>query len=224
MKRFVIGVAAGLFVIGAIAIFRGDSAPDSEDGYYLANEITLDGQAIFYVVQNDIRKELWSVHCRQPMRGCVARTGGLVLRLDEHAQPWLLAAVSPKARISLQSEHYVQDGAGLFSEPLTARKISRLSTRESHVIIEENGTVLHRMRTTGLNDLVSYMRWINSETAHTLRDARLWPRNDSLSIQNMTPEVLQRYETMQRRAIESQRLNIRSADDQLALAALRKPD
>ncbi len=217
MKLKALG-AVIVLMIGVYFFPRADTS-DQETAAYLANEITLDGQAIFYLVQEDIRKELWSVHCRQPMRGCVARTSGLVLRLDENAQPWLLAAVSHKARISLKQKNYTQDGQGLFSKPLTPSNISRLSTDESFVVIEENGVVLHRIRTTGLAELVSYLTWIHSETARTLRDARLWPRNDSLSVQNMTPEVLQRYNIMRRRAIENQRLRIRSADDQLALTA-----
>ena len=222
MKTKIIGL--GVILLAAVYFYPRSDTTEMSDGYYLANEITLDGQAIFYVVQDDIRKELWSVHCRQPMRGCVARTGGLVLRLDENAQPWLLAAASPQARVSIEQKNHIQDGKGLFSSALTPRRIARLSSRESHVIIEENGVVLHRIRTTGLDELVSYMTWIHGETARTLRDARLWPHNDSLNIQNMTPEVLQRYNVMRRRAIESQRLRIRSADDQLALIASGQGD
>ena len=209
------------FTIVLIASLYFDLFPSrgaAASGFYIADEISIDGPALFYGVTNELRQELWSVHCAQPLRACVARSPGLVLRIDAEMQPWLIAPATPGVRISIQDRNYTQDTPNLLTGPLKADRIKKLSGENSFVIIEENGRVIQRTRTTGLDRVIDYLTWVHGNTAHTLRDARLWPRNGDIRVQDMTPEVLERYEVMQRRALEAQRQLVPSTKPQIEFA------
>lgn len=194
------------------------SKSEASSGFYISDEISVDGPALFYGVSGDVRQELWSVYCAQPLRSCVARSRGLVLRIDDRGAPWLIAATLPSSRISVQERNYTQDSPNLFNGPLHADKIRKLSGQDAFVIIEEQGKTILRSRTTGLNRVIDYLTWVQGNTARTLRDARLWPRNGDIRIQEMAPEVLERYEIMQRRALEAQRQLVPAAKPQVEFA------
>ena len=169
---------------------------------------------------------MWSVHCLQPLRGCVARAPGLVLRLDGQGRPWLIAATAPGARISVRSGGRIRQTPQLLSTPLDTPRITRLSARDGTVIVEEGEATRLRTPTAGLARVLDYLRWINGNTARTLRDARLWPKNGEIRIQDMSPEVLERYEVMQRRALEAARRPgpLPAQRTRFATAADRPPD
>jgi hypothetical protein len=191
---------------------------DQSKDRWLAHEIMIDGPALFYSVENDLRRELWSVHCSQPLRGCVARANGLALRLDSSMRPWLIAAASAEARISLQEKNYTSDVPGLFSAPLSDEMLARLSAPDSFVVIEERGRVIQRTRTEAIARVASYLRWVNGDIARTLRDARLWPDEGRLDPADMSPSVLERYEVMQRRRKEGLRQLVPSTKPQIEFA------
>lgn len=209
-------VFAALGVSGYLAF--GVSRTEAASGFYVSDEISIDGPALFYGVSSDRRAKLWSVYCAQPLRACVARASGLVLRIDEHGAPWLIAVTPPGARVSIQSRNYTQEAERLFSRALDADLIERLSHEKAFVVVEENGSVILRSRTTGIDKVVDYLTWIKGNTARTLRDARLWPRNGDIRVQDMTPAVLERYEVMQRRALEAQRQLVPATKPQIEFA------
>lgn len=185
---------------------------------WVLKEISPDGPAMFYSVENDVRRELWAVHCRQPLRDCVARADGLVLRLDEFRRPWLIAASGPKSRISIQTKNYSKDVESLFARPLNDALVEMLSQKDVFIVLEEDGSVLLRTRTTAIDQVADFLLWISSNTGRTLRDARLWPANGALNTTAMSPEVLERYEIMQRRLTESQRQLIPETKPQVEFA------
>ena len=200
--RVVAGLAgAAIFATLAFAT----TSPEAPGMHYIADEISVDGPALFYAVDDDTRRELWSVHCVQPLRGCLARAPGLVLRLDDQGRPWLIAVAEPQARVLLRARGRTRPAPGLLTAPLSPKSRAELSVRDAEVIIEQSGAERLRTPTTGLDRVVDYLVWINGNTARTLRDARLWPRNGDIRIQDMSPEVLERYDVMQRRALEAQR-------------------
>lgn len=209
-------LCAALFAVGLYMLMGSKSVATPE--FYIADEISVDGPALFYAVSEGQRQELWSVYCVQPLRSCVARAPGLVLRIDEDGQPWLITVMSPGARVSVQNRNYTRNMPSIFARPLDREAIKELSGQQSFVVIEEQAQVVLRTRTTGLNKITDYLTWIRGNTAHTLRDARLWPRNGDIRIQDMTPTVLERYEVMQRRAIESQRQLVPSTKPQIEFA------
>ena len=216
LRKYIIGAGT----LGGLLLFLVPSYSSSQaaDAFHVLDEISIDGPALFYGVSGETRDELWSVHCAMPLRACVARASGLVLRVDDSGNPWLIAAMGPKARVSVQARNTTQNKPELFSRALDSGTITQLADETSFVIIEENGTVVLRSRTSGLNTVVDYLTWIQGNTARTLRDARLWPRNSEIRIQDMTPEVLERYEVMQRRAVEAQRQLVPNTQPQTAFA------
>jgi hypothetical protein len=208
-----------LVCLGMVALILPNwGTAKAEKPRWISHEIMIDGPALFYAVQEDIRHELWSVHCSQPLRGCVARAPGLALRMDRDLQPWLMAVAGPRARVSLQQRNFTQDIPGIFSTPLAPDLQTQLSRPDSFIVIEEQGQVVSRTRTEGLRQVVSYLRWVNGATARTLRDARLWPGESTLDPARMTPEVLERYEVMQRRRKEGQRQLVPSTKPQIEFA------
>lgn len=207
-----------LALIFYMVVVPGQSSSKETNDFYIADEIAIDGPALFYAVSQDIRQELWAVQCAQPLRGCVARAPGLVLRIDDNFEPWLLSVSQPNARVSLQSRNYTKDIPHLFTRALSDDLIHSLSDEKSFVVLEENGRVIQRTRTTGLDQVVDYLKWINGNTGRTLRDARLWPRNEDIRIQDMSEEVLERYAVMQRRALERQRQLVPATKPQVEFA------
>lgn len=208
----------GIVCVAATYFLSTSSRSEASVDFYIADEISIDGPALFYGVSEDRRQELWSVYCAQPLRSCVARASGLVLRIDETGAPWLLAVTPPGARVSIQSRNYTFDAPDTFSMPLDAEVIARLAGEQAFLIVEESGQVVLRSRTTGIDKVVDYLSWIQGSAARTLRDARLWPRNGEIRIQDMTPEVLERFEVMQRRALEDQRQLVPSTKPQIEFA------
>lgn len=212
-------VLATCLIIGFCSYYTlAESQIKPSTGFYVTDEISIDGPALFYGVSGDQRRELWSVHCAQPLRSCVARAPGLVLSVDENGAPWLISVTPPGTRISMQTRNYTRNVPHLFNQALNADSIRRLSAEKAFVVVEENGSVVLRARTTGLNKVVDYLTWIRGSTARTLRDARLWPRNGDIRVQDMTPEVLERFEVMQRRALEAQRQLVPSTKPQIEFA------
>lgn len=210
--------ALALGVVALIASLPSLVQTKQPEQRWIAREITPDGPAMFFVVENDRRTELWAVNCRQRMRGCTARAPGLVVRLDEHRRPWLIATVGPQTRISVQQKNHTWNVPSLISRPLGDTVLERVSAPKSFLVFEEQGHVVLRVRTEALNEVVAYLQWISGETARTLGDARLWPRDQPLTAKNMTPSTLERYEIMQRRRLDGARQMVPQTKPQIEFA------
>jgi len=197
-KAVIIGLSVAAILGYSLSSRTTSAAPPS---FYVTDEISIDGPALFYGVVGDAREELWSVYCTQPLRSCVARARGLVLRIDASGAPWLIAAASPEAKVYVRNRNTEKLAPNLFTQPLDATTIRRLSQHTNAAIVKENGMVVLDTGTAGIDHVIDYLLWIRGDTARTLRDARLWPRNGDIRVQDMTPEVLERYDVMQRRAL-----------------------
>ena len=137
-----------------------------------------DGTARFFLVRDDVRMSGWTVNCRVPMRGCVARSQGLVLRLDENREPWLIAALSPNTRLFLETSETREEIEGVFSKPLSRDTLDSLSRGDVHLVAQEVDRSVHRMPTAGVKQVADYLEWLQTNTARAARDARTWPGRD----------------------------------------------
>jgi|GEM_PF-2809009 len=188
-----------LLLIMAWALFFSSSAftnsanSNRNNTARIEYDISVDGPAIFYRVHNAARKEIWRVDCTFPLRNCIARSNGLVLSLDANAKPWIIAARRRNSRVSMQVKNYTIDIPDLLNRPLSDGEVTHLSADHSFIVIESDGEVLLRTATKGLDQLISYLRWIKSPQALTMRDARLWPdfRAAKLGQAQFSTEVLE---------------------------------
>lgn len=212
-KQKIWGFLAIAAAIGAAMSARGGNQPS-----YIAHEIMIDGPALFYEASADSRRELWAIDCSAPLRGCVARADGIALRLDENGAPWLLAAAPFDARISIQTRNMTQQVKDIFASPLSQRDIAQLSKPQSFLVIENAGRVVLRTKTTAVASAISYLQWLQSPTGRTLRDARLWPETGPINTEAMEPDVLGRYEILQRRYDERQRQIVPNTKPQIEFA------
>jgi len=199
MRRALKFIGIGILTVCCFWLLAVVTTDKPEKGGRVSYEIAIDGPAMFFRVDQGARREIWAVDCWQPLRGCVARAPGLVLRIDDRLDPWLTAVAMPDARISIQTRNDTIDAPTLFSAALQPEMVHDLSQPDSFVVIEEKGVLIQRTSTEAINRIVSYLRWVNGATARTLRDARLWPDGDILDPNNMSPEAFERYMVMQRR-------------------------
>ncbi|CUJ14299.1 hypothetical protein [Cognatishimia activa] len=206
MKYFLTGtIAIGVMV--CIWVQGAESEPEPLAGHLksqggsLQFQLSVDGPALFYLKKNASRHVLWRVNCALPMRGCVAKATGLVLSINNSGQAVLFAAKPRKARVSLQVKNYTYDSLGLLSAPLTEEQISRLSGPKSFVVIESGTEVILRTPTQGIVEVISYLRWMNTPLARTLRDARLWPDHqaEEFNKDRLSLESREHFEVLKRR-------------------------
>ena len=203
-------VLAGLTAAITLACFWGPGATSGagseldsrpvENGK-LEYDLSIDGPALFFKRQSAARYVLWRVDCALPLRDCVAKSNGLALRIDAKGKAHLFAAKPHGARVSLQMKNYVLDSPKLLSDSLSAAQIVQLAKPKSFVVVESGDQVILRTPTEGIDQVISYLNWMNKPLARTLRDARLWPdfQSRNLSKARMSLESLERLEVLQRR-------------------------
>lgn len=206
MRYISTGLAAVLAFIsfwgqGAISETETEAKHSREESSGIAYAISVDGPALFYIRSNAERRILWRVNCALPLRGCIAKANGLALSVDAKGRAYLFAAKPHGARVSLQMKNYALDSPALLNEALPEALISQIGKPKSFVLVESEGLVLLRTPTEGIDQVISYLRWINKPLARTLRDARLWPDHQSRNSTNekMSLESLERLEILQRR-------------------------
>ncbi|MCX7560508.1 hypothetical protein OS190_13105 [Sulfitobacter sp. F26204] len=167
----------------------------------IGNDISASGSAMFYNVTSQGRLPVWSVTCRVPLRGCIARANGAVLHLDATGAPWLLVARSIQGSLWIQHQNLRRNADEITSRPLSDFAIGELSRPGAALLAEEPGLPSIRIATTGIDHVVRYLHWVESETARVLRDARLWPDKGTLELNETEAAVLDRY--LQRELIET---------------------
>lgn len=202
--KFILGSMVFFLLLGAVYVTQAGSDPNPR--ITLEYDLSIDGPALFYRNDGSTRKALWRVDCSLPLRGCVARAEGLILRVDQNRDAWLIAVKSKDARLSVQQRNYTMPLPQVFNAPLTPEIIASLSGPDSFLVIENNGQVLMRAQTQSLDQVISYLLWINSAKARTLRDARLWPDSQAgaLNQASLAPDVLERLEILNRREATQQ--------------------
>ncbi|MDT0683175.1 hypothetical protein RM543_10795 [Roseicyclus sp. F158] len=166
-----------LAALGGLGLASLGAAParSPDPGWHLFAQIAAEGTARFVSVEEGLRRSAWTVSCRVPLRGCVARGPGIVLRLDGSQAPWLLGPITPGARISLDDGRRREALDGLFARPVPEALVARLSNRQVRLIIEEPGYRDRELTLAGLADVIDYLAWIETHEARTGRDARRWP-------------------------------------------------
>ena len=211
-------LAASIASLSVVSSYLAPPRTATASEFYISDEISVDGPAIFFGVSGASRQKLWSVYCTQPMRGCMARSRGLVLRVDDLGNARLMAATLPGTRISILERNFSQDRPTLFAQQMDAALVDVLSKEDTFVVLEDDDQIVLHSPTTGIDRVIHYLSWLQSPTARTLRDARLWPRKGELTTQNMTPEVLRRYQIIQRRAVDAKRQLIPYTKPQIEFA------
>lgn len=197
-------LATGIAIWGLLYPDSTAPAPPAPPPATLRAEIQPEGPALFYAVHDDRRFRIWTVHCRTPLRGCVARAPGLAIRLDANHQPWLITSVAAEAQLSIKQGHRrPRRVTGLLSRPMDAQTIARLSAPLAQLQVEEGGSLVATTPTEGLDEVISYLAWLKSDTGRALRDARLWPGKAPLDPTTLSPAVRNRL-TAERRALEAQ--------------------
>lgn len=164
-----IGLVIAIAVAVGVAEYRPASEPDLEV------RIEPSGDALFLVSRNDGFWHGWTISCPMPLRGCVARAPGAVLRLDSDARPWLATAASPRAVFFIGDSQTRHDASSLLTAPLPMVTVSRLSRSGGRLLVQEPGGETRAIETAGLATVVRYLTWLQSDVGRGLRDARLWP-------------------------------------------------
>jgi hypothetical protein len=159
-----------------VGLYRPPSEPDLEV------RIEPSGDAVFLVSRNDEFWHGWTISCPMPLRGCVARAPGAVLRLDSEARPWLATATSPRAVFFIGESSTRHDASALLTAPLPVATITRLSRSGGRLLVEEPGGKTRAIETAGLATVVRYLAWLQSDVGRGLRDARLWPEGGPFNL------------------------------------------
>lgn len=164
-------------------------------------DIHPDGHARFFLNDQTFQAS-WIVRCTRPMRDCAARSShGLVRVTDEGISLSLFsAAPTPLIMTDVDSEVWsYQRLAGL-----SPNDIDALNHPETKVVLmgrrgPEALTNLH-----GIEAVVTYLTWLQTDTARAVRDARLWPDGERLDEASLEGLALFRYrELLRRRAVKS---------------------
>jgi hypothetical protein len=164
-------------------------------------DIEPQGAAAFASVQGDLRTLGWTVTCSAPLRGCVARSHGAVLRVDANGLVWLSLAVSPEARLAIPGGLFADvDATALLRRPVDPKMLRLMSRPGTHLVVEDPVIAVPPLPTAGIEQVVSYLSWLQSPLARTLRDARLWRADGSLDLTNADPDVRERYRLLTMRA------------------------
>lgn len=161
------------------------------------------GAAVFSSEQDGQRQHVWTVSCTAPLRGCVARTFGAVVRIDEDKRSWLVVAVPPQARLMIRHDRDLLDAATLIRQPLDPDMLRLLSRQDTRILVTGIGAPDLVLQTSGLAEVVDYLTWVQSPLARGLRDARLWPAGGPLDLQNADATVQERFRLMRLRGEQS---------------------
>lgn len=173
-------------LFGANAVSR---ATASEIGQV----IHASGNALFFDKYKNERRLLWTVTCRVPMEGCIARGQNILVWVDGELQPRLTSALAPGGRIFLINGNKKKELPLILSRPLDDETVRNLSRNGVELIIEERQIITQRSRTHGIDSIVSYLRWLKSNEARLSKDARLWQKDDGLFLGRSNASPLERF-------------------------------
>ena len=193
--------AAALFLIVVGCVTAVAVSARSTPTRVIVVEIETYGGAAFDLVDDERRERLWTVSCRAPLRDCMARKDGLVVSLDRLGNVRLSAFVHPDADVTIAGTETGAAAPLPLGDALTPTQLATLDDRGVGISIaqEESEVVIG---TEGLGRVADYLTWVESDTAHALRDARLWPRDGDLDPEEMSEEVRERWRQLRRRMVE----------------------
>ena len=181
-------------------------------------DINSDGSAKLFVQTEKSRAVLWTVSCRVQLRGCVARGGAGNLWIDSNGQAVLVFPVPATARISVGWRNQVRDVPGLNGRPLRDESILLLAQQGAHLIAEDHDAVVFREPTTGIDEVIRYLKWLLTDEARVLRDASLYPDMSVVPPEALDTEVLERYRIWQFRLESEPNFTVPTTKPQLEFA------
>ncbi|PYE85997.1 hypothetical protein [Pseudoroseicyclus aestuarii] len=141
----------------------------------IVQHIDADGGARFLEEGPEGRRTVWTVTCRVPLRGCIARAPGLVLSMDNRRRPWIIASASPRAQLAIEAGGDRQPAPGLFGAPVPEALLEQLSLPDAALVIEEPDEPAQMLFTAGADSVAAYLGWLQGDAARRSRDARTWP-------------------------------------------------
>lgn len=188
------GLNKPLICIGLLLLCLSPANGESTTHQYVMRyEVQTNGNALFLLESETRRRVIWTVNCRVPMQGCVARGQGILLWVDDAMGARLNSATGPGAKVSIDWNNRSRDQSGIFSKPLGREDVSRLSRSGTSLVIEENNFVTVRATTEGIDIVIDYLRWLKSNHARLARDARVWRHSENRVTQNLDSAVLERF-------------------------------
>jgi hypothetical protein len=198
MQGFLMAAASAVILTAAFGLTR--APPDPTE---VRADIDAFGSATFLVAQGDDWQEAWVVTCGLPLRDCVARSSGAILRLDQLGQPWLLVSTSGGGTLLLRDASVRDDAkdiTAVLSRPITQTEVADLSRPGAELVLASSGGAERVLQVKGTAQVVDYLQWLASPTARGLRDARQWTTDGVVDLQELDQEQLKRYRVMKLRS------------------------
>lgn len=195
MDRFLISAAGAALLVSAFWL----PAPVADETTIKA-DINALGSATFWVEQDGNWEQSWFVSCGSPLRDCVARSNGAILRLNETGQPLLFVSTGAGGTLLLRDEMRKGeewDITSVLSRPMTADEVKYLSRPGMQLVLASKKGTEVDLQMMATDQVVSYLQWLSSPTARGLRDARQWSTEGSVEIGELDPAQLERYRAMQ---------------------------
>jgi hypothetical protein len=134
-----------------------------------------DGNAVFLGGADSVRQRAWVVSCPVPLRQCVARGGGAVLRLDAEGRPWIVVAAPARSALEVRLGPFRRDASALLHGPVPADLLALLDRQGAALVISDEAGPVQRLSLGGIARVVGYLAWLRKPTVLLARDARTWP-------------------------------------------------
>jgi hypothetical protein len=136
------------------------------------------GNAVFLVGVEPDRRRAWVVSCPVPLRQCVARRDGAVLRLDAEGRPWIAVAVPAQSALEVRIGPFRRDVSALLHGPVPADLLAMLDRQGAALVITDAAGPVQRLSLGGILRVVGYLGWLQRPAVRLARDARTWPDGD----------------------------------------------
>lgn len=177
----------GLAVLASLGFPRGGDARDPK----LRHDVRQSGEARFYRVQGTVRRPVWTVSCRMPLRGCVARAPGLVLSVHDDGAVQLIGFAPHGAQIRAVTGGAARMMPDLFDAPVTSETLAMLGRPGNILIVETGAEVISRTALDGVAVVAAYLQWLHRASELGVRDARSWVLPDQTRPLADAPDVMQ---------------------------------
>jgi hypothetical protein len=133
------------------------------------------GNAVFLAGAEPDRQRAWVVSCPVPLRQCVARRDGAVLRLDSEGRPWIVVAVPAQSALEVRIGPFRRDVSALLHGPVPADLLALLDRQGAALVITDAAGPVQRLSLGGILRVVGYLGWLQRPAVRLARDARTWP-------------------------------------------------
>lgn len=160
-------------------------------------DIHPDGHARMYSTEKRDMVQ-WIVRCTRPMRDCSARSPRALIRTLDGRVTLSFYSANETAPLILLKDSTEAWTHNRLSQ-LSAEDMEELGADTTFVVLSGDRGPETLLQLTGLVDVVDYLKWLNSDTARAIRDARVWPAGDDLDPDSLEKQALFRYNELLRR-------------------------